>query len=81
MDVVAVAALDETFVDAMMIWLREISFGGDMTSIAEFGLCLSEKVLRLFGVVLRVTVEAANIVARVRRCREVSLLVLFTVTT
>ena len=81
MDVVAVAALDETFVDAMMIWLSEIGFGGDMTSIAELGLCLSEKVLRLFGVVRRVTVEAANIVAGVRGCREVSLLVLFTMTT
>jgi hypothetical protein len=81
MYVVAVAALDETFVYAMMIWLREIGFGGNMTSIAELGLCLNEEVLRLLGVVRRVAVQAANIVARVRRCREVSLLVLFTVTT
>jgi hypothetical protein len=41
MDIVAVAALDEAFVDAMMIWLCEIGFGSDMTSVAELGLCLS----------------------------------------
>ena len=80
-DVVAVAALDETFVYAMMIWLREIGFGGDMTSIAELGLCLSEKVLRLFCVVGRVAVQAPNVVARVRRRGKVSLLMIFTVAT
>jgi hypothetical protein len=39
MDVVAVAALDETFVYAMVIWLREVGLGGNMASVAEFGLC------------------------------------------
>jgi len=81
MDVVAVAALDETFVYSMVIRLREVSLGGNMTSVAEIGLCLNEEVLRFFGVVRRVAVQAANIVARMRRCGEVALLVLFAVTT
>jgi hypothetical protein len=81
MDVVAVAALDETFVYSMVIRFREIGLGGHMTSIAKLGLCLNEEVLRLFGVVRRVAVQAANIVARVRRRGEVPLLVLFTVAT
>ena len=50
MDVVAVATLDEAFVYSMMIRFREIGLRGDMTSIAELGLCLNEEVLRLFGV-------------------------------
>jgi hypothetical protein len=52
-----------------------------MTSVAKLGLCRNEEVLRLFGFVRRVAVQAANIVARVRRCREVSLFVILTVTT
>ena len=81
MHVVTVAALEETFVDSMVIWLGKVRLGGHMASIAEFGLCRNEKVLRLFGVVRRVAVQAANIVARMRRCGEVALLVLFAVTT
>ena len=38
MDVVAVAALDETFVYSMVIRPREIGLGGHMASVAEFGL-------------------------------------------
>jgi hypothetical protein len=51
MNVVAVAALNKTLVHSMVIRLREIGLRGDMTSIAELGLCLNEEVLRLFGVV------------------------------
>ena len=38
MDVVAVAALDETFVDSMMIRLSEVGFGSCMTPVTELGL-------------------------------------------
>ena len=38
MDVVAVAALDETFVDPMVIRFREVGFGSCMTPITEIGL-------------------------------------------
>ena len=79
MSVMAVAALDETFVYSMVIRLCEVSFRGRMTSIAEIGLRWNEEMLRLFGVMRRVAVQAPNIVARVRRRGEVPLLVLFTV--
>ena len=81
MDIVAVAALDQTFIYSMVIGLREVGLRGCMTSVTEVGLCTNEEMLRFFGVVGRVAVQAANIVARVRRCREVPLLVLFTVAT
>jgi hypothetical protein len=80
-DVVAVAALDEAFVDAMVIRLREVGLGGHMTSVAEFGLRRNQEVLRLFCVVGRVAVQAPNIVARVRRRGKVSLLMILTVAT
>ena len=38
-DVMAVAALDETFVYSMVIRLCEVGLGGRMASVAEFGLC------------------------------------------
>lgn len=51
MDIVAVAALDQTFVYSMVIRLSKVGLGSDMTSIAEIGLCLNQEMLRLFGVV------------------------------
>ena len=41
MNVMAVAALDETFFDSMMKRLGEVGFGSRMTSVAEIGLCLN----------------------------------------
>src|ERR1700758_558600 len=80
-DVVAVAALDETFVDSMVIRLREVRFGSCMTPITEIGLRPYQQMLGILGMMRRVAVQAANIVARVCRCREVPLLLLFTVAT
>src|ERR1700739_2684311 len=37
-DVVAIAALDETFVYSMVKRLREVGLGGRMASVAKFGL-------------------------------------------
>jgi hypothetical protein len=37
-DVVAVATLDETFVDSMVIRLSEVGFGRCMTPVTEIGL-------------------------------------------
>ena len=65
MNVVAVAALDKAFVHPMVIRLSEIGFGGNMTSVAETGLCSNEEVLRFFSVMRRVAVQASNVVARV----------------
>ena len=79
-DVVTVAALDQAFIDAMMIWFGKVGFRGGVTSITEARLCAHEKVLGFFGIVRRVTVEAANIVAGVLRCGKMPLFVLLPMT-
>ena len=81
MNVVAVAALDKTFVYSMVIRLGEVGFGGGMTPVTEIGLRPCKQVRGILGMMRRVAVQAANIVARVRGCGEVSLLMLFTVAT
>jgi hypothetical protein len=78
-DIVAVAALDQAFVNPMAIRLREVCFDRDMTSITEIGLCPNEQVLWLFCVVRGVTVQTADIVAGVCRSGEMPLLVAFAV--
>jgi hypothetical protein len=79
-DVMAVTALNESFVHTMVIRLREVGLRGGMTSVAKSGWCLNEQMLRFFGVMRRVTIQAPNIVARVRRCGEVPLLMFCAVT-
>jgi hypothetical protein len=78
-DVVAVAALDQTLVDPMTIWFREVCFDRDMTSVAKIRLCPNEQVLGLPRVVRRVAVQTADIVAVVYRSWEMPLLVAITV--
>jgi hypothetical protein len=77
----AVAALDQAFVYSMVIRLREVGLRGCMASVAEAGLCTNEEMLRFFGVMWRVAIQAPNIVARVRRRGEVALLMFCTVAT
>jgi hypothetical protein len=48
-DVVAVAALDEAFVYAMVIRLREVGLRVDMASVTEFGLRSNQQMLLFFG--------------------------------
>lgn len=48
-DIVAVTALDEAFVDPVVIRLCKVGLRGYMTSVAETGLCLNEKVFRFLG--------------------------------
>ena len=81
MNVMAVAALDQAFVYPMVIRLREVGLRGCMTSVAEAGLCSNEEMLRFFGVMRRMAIQAPNIVARVRRRGEVPLLMFCTVAT
>ena len=80
-DVMAVAALDKSFLDSMVIRLREVCLLCCMTSVAEVGLCSNEEMLRLFGVMRRVTVQAPNVTVRVHRRGEMPLLMLFSVAT
>ncbi len=81
MSVMTVAALDQAFVHAMVIRLREVRLRAGMTSVAQAGLCTNEEMLRFFGVMRRVAIQAPNIVARVCRCREVPLLMFCRVAT
>jgi hypothetical protein len=71
----AVAALDQAFVDSMVIRLCEVGLRGYMTSVAEVGLGSNEKMFRFFGVMRRMAIQAPYIVARVSRRGEVPLLV------
>jgi len=73
-DVMAVAALNKAFVYSMVIWLREVGLRSCMTAVAEVRLRSNEEMLRFFGVMWRVAVQASDIIARVNRCREVPLL-------
>jgi hypothetical protein len=63
--VVAIAALDKAFVHPMVIRLRKVGLRGCMTSVAETRLSSNEEMLRLFGVMRRMAVQASNVVARV----------------
>src|SRR5690242_6818248 len=67
-DVVAVATSHETFIYSMVKRLREISLGSCMTSVTEIRLRPHKQVFGFLGMMRRVAVQAANIVARVRRC-------------
>jgi hypothetical protein len=80
-DIVAVAALDEAFVYPVVIRFGKVGLGVCMTSVAQTGLCLNEQVFRFFSVMRGVAVQAPNIVARMCRRGEVTLLMTLTVAT
>jgi len=61
-DVVAVAAVDDAFIDAMVIGLSEIRFGRSMTTIAEVGLSPGQQILRHFGVMRGMAIDAAYVI-------------------
>jgi hypothetical protein len=75
MNVVTIAAANKSFIHPMVVWLGEVSFGRCMASVTEFRLCLHQEVFGNFGLMRRVAVETANVIARMRRCRGVPLLV------
>lgn len=62
MNVVAVAAVDEAFIHAVVIGLGEIRFGRSMTSIAEVGLSPGQQMLRLLGIMRRMAIDAAYVI-------------------
>jgi hypothetical protein len=79
--IVAVAALNQSFVDAVVIGLTEVSLGRCMAAVAESRLCLNQQVFRFLGVMRRVAVQTTDGVAGVCRAREMPLFVLFAVAT
>jgi hypothetical protein len=56
MGVVTITALDETFVDPVVIWLCKVRFSGYMASVTESRLRLDQQVFRFLGVMRRVAV-------------------------
>lgn len=81
MDVVAVGAEQKAFVNTVVIGPGEIRLCRHVAAIAQIWLRLRQQMIGLFGVVRGVAVQAANIVAGMRRGREVPLLHLLAMTT
>ena len=79
MRVVAIVALNQTFIDTMVKRFREICLGGDVAPVAQLGLALHQQVLAFFGVVGRVAIKAANVAAGVGGFRKMRLLAAFAV--
>ncbi len=79
MRIVAVTALNQAFVDPVMVRLGEIRLGGDVASVAQLRLILNEQVLFLLRVVGGVTVETADLATGVRGFGEMILRVRFSV--
>lgn len=79
--VVAIAAEQKAFVDAVMVGSGEISFCRHMAAVAKVRLSFCQEVVRFFGIVRRMAVQAAHVVAGMRRRREVPLLNFAPVTT
>ena len=79
-NIVAITAVDETLIHAMVIGLGEISFRRGVAPVTEIWLVLHKQVLRFLGVMRGVTIQAANVIARVRGCGEMTLLALPTMT-
>jgi hypothetical protein len=73
MHVVTIAALHQAFIYAMAVGTGEVGTGRSMAAVAQIGLGLDEQVLRLFGMVGTVAVEATHIVAGVRGGAKVAL--------
>ena len=81
MDVVAVTALNQSLIDAMMIRLRKVSLRGYVAAKAKGRLRVNQQVFRVCRVVGRMAVQAAHIVAGVHGTAEVALRVILTVAT
>ena len=64
-NVVAVAAMNQSFIYAMVIRPGKLSSGRGVARVALRGLFLNEQVLRLFCVVRRMAVKAAYVIAGV----------------
>ena len=73
--VMAITALDETLLDAVVIRLGKIRLLRRMAAVTEVRLALHEKVLFLGRVMGGVAIKAANFAAGVSRFRKMGLLV------
>ena len=81
MRVMAVAAVKQAFIDAVVIGFGKIGLGRGMAAVALFRLFLNQQILGSFGVVRRMAVKTTHIIAGVRGIGEVALFVLRSVAT
>ena len=74
MGIVAIGALHEAFVDAVMHGHIELSLVFEMAAIAELGLFFGEKEFRVLGVMNGMAVEAVHIIVSVLGALKIHLL-------
>jgi hypothetical protein len=60
MSIVAIAALNQAFVDTMVIGLAKVSLCSRMAAVAESRLGLHQQVFRFLGVMRRVAIETTD---------------------
>ncbi len=73
MRVVAVVALNQTFIHPVVIGFGKVRLGRDMASVAQLGLVFNEQMFLFFGMMRRVAVETSDIIACVRGFRKMRL--------
>ena len=76
MHIMAVTAVKQALVYAMVIRLGKIGLGRSVAAVALLWLFLNQQVLRGFGMVRRMTIKTTNIIAGVRGTGEMPLFVL-----
>ena len=65
-DAVAVAALDQPLLYAMMKWLGKVRLRRGVAAVTQLGLVLHQQALRLFGMVRGMAVQASHVIAVMR---------------
>ncbi len=73
MRIVTIIALNQAFINPMVIGLGEICLGRNMAPVTQLWLIFNQQVFFLCRVVGRVAIETADIATRVGRCRKVRL--------
>ena len=79
--IMAVIALHQALIHAVVKRFGKIRFGRGMTAVAQLGLGLDEQVLFFFGVMGRVAVDTADVAAGVARFRKMRLPMAFAMAT
>jgi len=81
MNIVAIAASDQSFLDPMVIGFSEIRFGRRVAAVAEIRLGPHQQMLGFVCVMGRVAVQASDTATSVHRRRKMPLLVLVAMAT
>jgi len=65
MRVMAIATVNQSFIYPVVVRLGKIGLGAGVAAVALFRLFLNQQILRSFGMVRRMTIKAAHIIAGV----------------